>query len=356
MKKKILLTILAALFLIATLSSCSVTDTSKTIGVCMPMKSVDRWLMDGDNITKQLEAKGYKVMLEYAENDTEKQISQIENMIKSNCKALIIAASDCYALHDVLEKAIKNKIHVIAYDRLIMDSEYVDYYCTFDNYEVGAVQGEYIESAFNLKDDGAPIYMELFSGALDDSCSVENYNGQMSVLKPYIDSGRIIIKSGQADLESTGTENWSSENARVRMEALLNEYYSDGTTLDVALSTNDSLALGIIDALKAAGYGTGENPFPAITGQDCDKENVIAIINGEQSMSLFIDTRALATRVVELADDLLMGKEPVINDTTRYNNGVKIVPTSICKPEYVDKDNYMEVLVRSGYYSEDDLK
>jgi len=337
-------------------TSFSVDGSSKMIGVCMPMKSVDRWLLDGENIKKQLEAKGYNVMLEYAENSNDKQIAQIQDMINKKCKALIIAAFDCYNLNSILEKAAKDKIIIVAYDRLLMNTKYVDYYCTFDNFEVGQEQGEYIVNTFKLNENGSPIYMELFSGAIDDSCSPENYNGQMSVIRTYIDDGKILVKSGQTSLESTAIPDWATDEARARMEELLSKYYSDGTELDVVLSTNDSMALGIIEALKKAGYGDAGKPFPVITGMDCDKDNIIAIKNGEQSMSLFIDTRALSTRAVELVDDVMAGKQPVINDTTRYFNGVKIVPTSICKSIYVDKNNYLEVLVRSGYYREDDFK
>jgi len=358
MKRMITRALAAALAFLLLMAStaCDVSSSNKLIGVCMPMKSVDRWLLDGDNIRKQLEAKGYKVMLEYADNDPGKQIEQIENMINSKCAALMIAASDCYCLDEVLEKAAKNKVKVIAYDRLIMDTMHVDYYCTFDNFEVGEVQAQYIVDAFTLHEDVPPIHMELFSGAFDDSCSPENYNGQMSILREHLDSGKILVKSGQTDLESTAIADWSTDNAKARMASLLAAYYSDGTKLDLVLSTNDSMALGIIAALKEAGYGTADKPFPVITGMDCDVENVIAIINGEQSMSLFIDTRALSTRAVELVDDILMNKQPKINDTTRYFNGAKTVPTSICKSIYVDIDNYKDVLVRGGYYKEEDLR
>jgi putative multiple sugar transport system substrate-binding protein len=355
--KKIISLLIALATVLAVLSGCAAGGgSSKLIGVLMPMRAVDRWMLDGDNIKKQLEAKGYTVILEYAENDNALQISQIENIIEKKCQALIIAAADCYGLNDVLEKASKSSIKIIAYDRLLMDTEFVDYYVTFDNFEVGAVQGEYIEKTFNLKDAAAePINLEIISGAPDDSCAVENYNGQMSVLKPYIDSGKINVISGETEFEPTAIADWSSDGAESYMTALLAEHYGDGTRLDVVLSANDSMARGVIAALKSAGYGGDGKAFPAITGQDCDKESVTAIINGEQSMSLFIDTRALSTRAVDLVDDVLFGKPPAIDNTTRYDNGAKIVPTTICKPLYVDKDNYSEILIRSGYYKEEDF-
>jgi putative multiple sugar transport system substrate-binding protein len=355
--KKILSLIIVLAMLITVMAGCSAKNSSKLIGVCMPKHNVDRWLQDGDNIRKQLQAKDYEVILEYADDDTAIQIKQIESMIDKKCQAIIIAATDSYGLNDVLEKASKANIKIIAYDRLLMDTEFVDYYVTFDNFELGEAQGKYIEELFKLQDAASePINMEIISGAADDSCAVENYDGQMSVLKPYIDSGKINVLSGETRFEPTAIADWSTENAEIYMRKLLSEYYANGEKLDVVLATNDSIARGVITVLEENGYESGSDAWPVITGQDCDAENVAAIISGEQSMSMFVDTRALSTRVVDLVDDVLLGKEPTINDTTRYDNGVKIVPTSICKSIYVDKDNYIEILVRSGYYKEEDFK
>jgi putative multiple sugar transport system substrate-binding protein len=356
MKKTFALLIVFTMLIMAA-SGCAAKSGDKLIGVCMPKHNVDRWLQDGDNIRKQLQAKDYEVILEYADDDTEVQKAQIEDMIDKGCQAIIIAATDSYGLNDVLKKASEADIKIIAYDRLLMDTEYVDYYCTFDNFELGEAQGKYIEEFFNLQDaSSAPINLEIISGAADDSCAVENYDGQMSVLKPYIESGKINVLSGETEFEPTAIADWSTENAEVYMKNLLDTYYANGEKLDAILSTNDSIARGVITVLKEAGYESGSADWPVITGQDCDAENVADIINGDQAMSMFVDTRALATRVVDLTDDVLSGKTPTINDTTRYDNGVKVVPTSICKSIYVDKDNYIEILVRGGYYKEEDFK
>ena len=343
------------LMLVMQLTACA-SNNERWIGVCMPKKDVERWKLDGSNIKMQLEAKGYKVMLEYADDDPDKQIEQIEEMIAKKCKALIIAAADCFNLDSTLEQAAKEGIKIVAYDRLIMDTQYVDFYCTFDNFEIGVEQGNYIIKAMDLDNRTAPVTMELFSGAADDSTSIENYNGQMHALSPYIDSGKIVIPSGQIDPITTAIENWSTENAKARMEQLLATYYSDGARIDVILSTNDSMALGVISALKNAGYGDGDKPFPVLTGMDCDIENIIAIKNGEQSMSMFIDTRALATWAVSLVDDVLNGKTPKNLNTDRYDNNVKIVATSICKAIYVDINNYLDILTKDGYYKPEDFE
>jgi putative multiple sugar transport system substrate-binding protein len=355
--KKILLSVIVFAMLIMTAAGCTEKNSAKLIGVCMPKHNVARWLPEGDNIRKQLQAKGYEVILEYADDDTELQKAQIERMIDRKCQALIIAATDSYALNDVLEKARKAEIKIIAYDRLLMQTEFVDYYCTFDNFELGEAQAKYIEKVFGLQGAAPkPINMEIISGAADDSCAVENYDGQMSVLKPYIDSGKINVISGKTAFEPTAIADWSTDNAEAYTRNLLSTYYAHGEKLNMILATNDSIARGVITVLKEAGYESGSEAWPVITGQDCDAENVAAIINGEQSMSMFVDTRALATRVVNLVDDVFFGRTPTINNTTRYDNGVKIVPASICKSIYVDKDNYFEILVRSGYYKKEDFR
>ena len=352
---KIISIVVALGLLVMCLTACT-TNAEKWVGVCMPKKDVERWKLDGSNIKMQLEAKGYKVMLEYADDDPDKQVAQIQKMIDRKCKALIIAAADCYNLNTILGQAHKGGITTIAYDRLIMDTQYVDYYCTFDNFEIGVEQGNYIIKALDLDNRADPVTMELFSGATDDSTSIENYNGQMHALLSYINSGKIVIPSGQIDPTTTAIENWATENAKARMEKLLASYYGDGERLDVVLSTNDSMALGVIAALKDAGYGAGDKPFPVLTGMDCDIDNVMAIKNGEQSMSMFIDTRALATWAVSLVDDVLSGKAPLNLNTDRYDNNVKIVATSICKAIYVDQYNYFDILTKDGYYQPEDFE
>jgi len=354
-KARIIAIVILLLMLVMQLTACTNND-ERWIGVCMPKKDVERWKLDGSNIKMQLEAKGYKVMLEYADDDPDKQIVQIKEMIEKKCKALIIAAADCFNLDSTLELAAKDAIMIVAYDRLIMDTQHIDYYCTFDNFEIGVEQGSYIIRALDLDNRVDPITMELFSGATDDSTSIENHNGQMHALMPYIDSGKIVIPSGQIDPVTTGIENWATENAQTRMKDLLATYYSDGTLIDAVLSTNDSMALGVIAALRNAGYGADDKPFPVLTGMDCDIENIIAIINGEQSMSMFIDTRALATWAVGLVDDVLSGKTPRNLNTDRFHNNVKIVATSICKAIYVDRDNYLDILTKDGYYKPEDFE
>lgn len=364
MKKRILSSILA-LGLMFTLTGCGNSGTTKSesgsgsknlIGVAMPTQSLQRWNQDGANMKSQLEEKGYKVELQYANNDVNTQTQQLENMITKGCKVLVIAAIDGSAISDVLKKAADNGVKVVAYDRLIMKTPNVDYYATFDNFKVGVIQGEYIEKQLGLKEGKGPFNIELFAGSPDDNNATFFYNGAMSILQPYIDSGKLVVTSGQKDFTTIAIQGWDSAKAQARMDNLITANYSKDKKLDAVLSPNDSLAIGIVASLKNAGYGTADKPYPILTGQDCDKPNVIAMINKQQSMSIFKDTRTLASKVVEMVDSLIQGKEATVNDTKTYNNGSKVVPSFLCDPVYADASNYKSILIDSGYYKESDLK
>jgi len=326
------------------------------IGVAMPTQSLQRWNQDGANMKAMLEAKGYKVDLQYANNDINTQIQQLENMITKGAKVLVIASIDGSVLSDVLKKAHDNGIQVIAYDRLIMNTPNVDYYATFDNFKVGVIQGKYIEAALGLDKGKGPFNIELFAGSPDDNNATFFFNGAMSILKPYIDKGKLVIPSGQKDFTVIAIQSWESAKAQARMDNLIAAKYTGKTVLNAVLSPNDSLAIGIVASLKNAGYGTAKKAYPVLTGQDCDKANVKAMIAGQQSMSIFKDTRTLAAKVVEMVDAILQGKKAPVNDTTTYNNGVKVVPSFLCDPVYADKNNYRKLLIESGYYTEADLK
>ena len=328
------------------------------IGVSMPTKDLQRWNQDGANMKAQLEAAGYKVDLQYAANDIPTQVSQIENMVTGKCKVLVIAAIDGSALKNPLDQAKKKGIKVIAYDRLIMNTDAVSYYATFDNYKVGTIQGEYLVDKLGLKDRTKknPVYMELFTGDPGDNNINFFFGGAMDILNPYIESGVIVVPSKQTSKAQCATLNWSTEEAQKRMENLItsNGYGPKGKKLDAVYSSNDSCAMGITNALKSAGY-TAEN-FPLITGQDCDITSVKNMIAGTQAMSIFKDTRTLAAKVVEMVDAIVKGSEPPINDTKTYDNGTGIIPSFLCEPVYGSIENYKELLIDSGYYTEAQLK
>ncbi len=322
------------------------------VGVAMPTKDLQRWNQDGSNMKAELEAAGYTVDLQYASNDNATMVSQIETMIANECKVLVIASIDGDALGTVLAQAKEKNIPVIAYDRLLKNSDAVTYYATFDNYMVGQKQGEYIKEALDLDNAEGACNLEIFTGDPGDNNATFFYGGAMDVLNPYIDSGKLVIQSGQKEFAEVATANWATETAQSRMDAILASYYADGTTLDVVLCSNDSTALGVTNALDAA-Y-TGE--WPIITGQDCDIANVKNMIAGKQSMSIFKDTRTLASQVVKMVDSIMKGEEAEVNDTETYDNGVIVVPSYLCEPVFADANNYKELLIDSGYYTEDDLK
>lgn len=322
------------------------------IGVAMPTKDLQRWNQDGANMKAELEAAGYKVDLQYASNDVQTQVSQIENMISNGCQMLVIASIDGSSLGEPLGQAKEANIPVISYDRLIMNSDAVTYYATFDNYKVGQKQGEYLVEALDLENATDAKNIELFTGdPADNNCNFF-FGGAMDVLQKYIDDGKLVVKSGQTAFEQVATANWDSEKAQNRMDTIIAGNYSDGTVLHAVLCSNDSTALGVENAL-ASSY-TGE--YPVITGQDCDIANVKNMLNGKQAMSVFKDTRTLATQVVKMVDAVMQGGEAEINDTSSYDNGTGIIPTYLCEPVVVTVDNYKEMLIDSGYYTEDQVK
>lgn len=333
------------------------------VGVTMPTKQSERWVDDGNNVKQQLEQAGYQVDLQYAENDIPTQVNQIENQITNGAKLLIIASIDGTALTSQLQEAADKDIEVIAYDRLIRNSPNVDYYATFDNYKVGVQQATSLLVGLGLLDqDGnkgnatGPFNVELFAGSPDDNNATFFFNGAMDTLKPYIDAGTLKVKSGQTDFNTVAILRWEPATAQARMENLLTSSYADGSRVDGVLSPYDGLSIGILSALKSSGYGTAGQPYPIVTGQDAEVASVKSIIAGEQYATIFKDTRGLASAAVDMAANILNGSTPAVNDTTTYDNGVKVVPTQLLDPVIVYQDNYQQVLVDSGYYTADELK
>src|ERR1700729_4143517 len=308
-----------ALGLIALAGAAQAQDKG-TIGIAMPTKSSARWIADGDNIVKVLQAKGYKTDLQYADNDIPNQLAQVENMITKKEKVLVIAAIDGTTLSDALQKAADAGIKVISYDRLIVGSPNVDYYATFDNFNVGVLQATSVVHGLGL-DAGknGPFNIELFGGSADDTTAFYLYNGAMSVLQPYIDSGKLVVQSKQMGMDKVGTLRWKAEVAQARMDNLLSAFYTK-KRVDAVLSPYDGLSIGIISALKGVGYGSGNQPMPAISGQDCEVQSVKAILRGDQYSSIFKDTRDLAKVTADMVDAVLTGKPVQVNDTKTYNN------------------------------------
>ena len=350
MNKKILTAALAG----AMLAGLSLTASAEgeLIGVAMPTQDLQRWNQDGENMKAQLEEKGYTVDLQFAGNDVATQVSQVENMIANGDQLLVIASIEGDSLGTVLATAKEANIPVIAYDRLIMNTDAISYYATFDNYLVGKTQGQYIVDALDLDNAEGPFNIEMVTGDPGDNNVNFFFGGAMDVLQPYIDEGKLVVPSGQMTKDEVATTNWATDLAQSRFENILSSNYADGTTLHAVLASNDSTALGVINAL-AANY-TGE--YPIITGQDCDIANVPHIVDGTQAMSVFKDTRTLADKVVEMVDAIMKGEEAPVNDTETYDNGTGVIPSFLCEPIAVTKDNYEEILIDSGYYTEDQIQ
>ncbi|MCX5047915.1 MULTISPECIES: multiple monosaccharide ABC transporter substrate-binding protein [unclassified Streptomyces] len=326
-----------------------------TIGIAMPTKSSERWIADGKNVVKDLQAKGYKTKLVYGEDDPDQQVSQIENLITQGVKGLIVAAIDNKSLNNVLQQAADAKIPVIAYDRLILGTKNVDYYASFDNEKVGQLQANYIVQKLGLDKGKGPFNIELFAGSNDDNNTKYFFNGAMSVLQPYIDKKKLVVKSGQTKLTQVTTLRWDGATAQKRMEDILTSTYSSAK-VDAVLSPYDGISIGILAALKSDGYGSGSKAIPVITGQDAELASVKSIIAGQQTQTVYKDTRKLADVAAGMVDDVLKGKKPQVNDTKTYDNGTKVVPAYLLQPVSVDKTNYTKELVDTGYYTAGELK
>ena len=327
-----------------------------TIGIAMPTKSSARWISDGESMVAEFEKAGYATDLQYAEDDIPNQLAQIENMITKGVDVLVIAAIDGTTLSNALENAAASGIKVIAYDRLIRDSGNVDYYATFDNFKVGVQQASSLVSGLEERfPDVSPWNVELFGGSPDDNNAYFFYDGAMSVLQPLIDSGKINIASGQMGMDTVGTLRWDGAVAQARMDNLLSAYYTDQQVHGV-LAPYDGLSIGILSSLKGVGYGSGDLKMPIVTGQDAELPSIKSIIAGEQYSTVFKDTRELAKVTVGMVDALLQGGEPEINDTSTYDNGVKVVPSYLLEPVSVDATNYEEIVIGSGYHKAEDLK
>jgi len=359
----------AALMLGVTACSAERTDSGSTggstsasagglIGIAMPTKSLERWNKDGAHLEELLKKAGYTTTLQYADNKVDQQITQLQNMINQNPKVLVIASIDGTALAPVLATAAAAGIKIIAYDRLINGTENVDYYATFDNYKVGQLQGEYIEKTLGLKDGKGPFNLEPFAGSPDDNNAKFFFSGAWDVLQPYVKSGKLVVPSGKAPANddawaSIGVQGWSSDTAQSEMQNRLNSFYASGK-VDVVLSPNDSLALGIEQALDGAGYKVGTD-WPIVTGQDADQANTKNMLADKQSMTVWKDTRALGDQVAKMVDEVVKGGTVEVNDEKTYDNGKKVVPTFLLPPVVVTKDTVKSVLVDSGFYTASDL-
>lgn len=335
-------------------SEGSNTGKRPVIGVSLPSLELARCLKDEQYITQYLDELGYDVDVQFAKGDANLQSSQVENMISNGVAGIILSPWDGSSMTSVVEIAHKNEIPVIAYDANILNSEYIDYYAADDLEGVGACQAQYIVDTLGVAEGKGPFNLELFCGDLADSNAIYFYTGAYNVLAPYIEDGSLVVKSGQIDFSQTATADWDASKAQARMDTVLSTYYADDT-LDAVLTQNDGIALGCISSLKSVNYGTQDRPLPLTTGQDCDLTSIKSIIAGEQSMTVYKDISQLAKIASVMIDSLVRGEEPVLEDTTVYDNGVKEVTASAIKPIALTKDNVDELILGSGFYTKEEV-
>jgi len=354
---KSIMTIVTAGALVTTAASAVLAQDKGLVGVAMPTSSSLRWISDGNELKTALEGMGYSVDLQFGEDEIPNQLAQVENMVTKGAKALVIGSIDGTTLSAVLQNAADQGVKVIAYDRLIRESGNVDYYTTFDNFQVGVLQASSLVKGLNERfPNDKPWNVELFGGSPDDNNAFFFYDGALAVLQPMIDAGDIVIKSGQQGMEQVGTLRWDGAVAQARMDNILSANYSDGSVVHGVLAPYDGLSRGIISSLRGVGYGSGDLQWPIITGQDAEVPSVKAIIAGEQYSTVFKDTRELAQYTAQLLDTVLSGQEPGGLDTTTYDNGVKVVPSILLTPYEVDVNNYEERVIASGYIKAEELQ
>ncbi|GAA3697744.1 sugar ABC transporter substrate-binding protein [Zhihengliuella alba] len=336
-----------------------------TIGVAMPTQTSERWIADGEAVKSGLEEAGFEVDLQFANDDIPTQQQQIDQMITKGADILVVASIDGTALGNQLKAAADQDIPIIAYDRLINDTENVDHYVTFDNYNVGVQQATSLLQGLGVLDgegnetgEEGPFNIELFAGSLDDNNAHFFWKGAMETLQPHIDAGTLVVPSGQTSIEQAATLRWSQETAQKRMEDLLTAHYGGGSDqLDGVLSPYDGISRGIITALKNAGYGdTIEAGLPVTSGQDAEIASVKLINDGVQYATIFKDTRKLAQQAVAAATSYAEGEEPEANDTESYDNGVKVVPSYLLESDIVVKDNIQSLLIDSEYWTAEEVE
>lgn len=355
----LVLTLLLPAALLTACAGGEADDGTLLVGVAMPTTTSPRWIGDGERVSAQLDALGHAVDLQYAEDDPATQSDQIDAMIDAGADALIVAAVDGTKLKDVLARADSEDIPVISYDRLIRDTPDIDLYASFDNRRVGVHQGTTLLQGLGLvgadgEPTGAtgPFTVELFAGSADDNNAGVFFAGAMAVLQPWLDSGVLVVPSGQTAFEDITTQGWNGDVAGERMTTLM-PLYAD-RRLDAVLSPYDGISRAILDVTAGAGYGT-DQPWPVVTGQDAEVDSIRSITAGQQYSTVFKDTRQLAEVAVGMVESLLRGDEPVVNDTSSYDNGVAVIPSYLLTPQVVTSDNVQAVLVDSGFYTPEEL-
>ena len=327
------------------------------IAVLLPNE--EKWTRDADEFKSTLEDDGYEPVIEYAENDVSRQVSQIQELTAEEVSAFVIAPVDPYGLKSVLESVKEAEIPVFSYDDLIMDTNAVKYYVTFGGRQIGQMIGKKIiesEELDKVREAKESRTIEFFMGSLDDTQALFLYNGLMEALQEYLDDGTLVCKSGKLSFDDTGILRWSKNTAKSRAAEILEQFYPDGAAPDIICTGFDDAAGAVQEALQEAGVVPGTDIWPMITGNGCKEDAVKRIASGTQAFSVFMDFRELADQCEEMVNVYLHGEDdPEVNDYEQYDNGVKIIGTYLCESQMIDRDNY-EILIDNGYYSEKEVE
>jgi putative multiple sugar transport system substrate-binding protein len=306
------------------------------IGVSLPQKTSENWVLAENLFKDDLAKAGFKADVQFANGGVGEQQNQIQSMVTKGAKVIVIGAIDGAQLGTQVKAAKDAGATVIAYDRLLKNTDAVDYYVAYDNFKVGVLQGNALLEGMAAKKPAGPYNIELFAGSPDDANAQVFFDGAMSVLKPKIDDGTLKVTSGQTNFNQAVTQGWKAENAQKRMDTLLSASYASAA-LDGVLSPNDTLARAVITSVKAAG-----KPVPVVTGQDSEVESVKSIMAGEQYSTINKDTRNLVKATLEMVTALQKGEKPTVTDEKSYDNGVKVVPANLLEPLIVTKANAKE--------------
>lgn len=334
--------------------SAAPAQSKGTIGIALPTQELARCLKDQEYLTQFLNERGYDVDVQFSKGDAATQVAQIENMITNGVVGIICSPWDGSAVTPAVDAAHNAGVPFIAYDALILNTPYIEYYAADNLRGIGALQAQFIVDTLGLDDSDESHTLELFGGDFGDANAPLFFEGAMNILTPYIESGKLVVKSGQMEFNVVATTEWDGAKAQSRMDAILSTYYLD-EPVDAVLSQNDDLAAGVISACKSAGYGTEAMPLPITTGQDCTASAVKSILAGEQSMTVLKNIKQLAYNGAYIIDCLVQGQTPEIENPVIYNNGSVDVKASAVEPMVLTADKVQELVIDSGYYTKADL-
>lgn len=331
------------------------------IGISVSEPNDQSWIGRMDfarSLQQRLTERGYEVMLEQAAHDASQQYAQIEDLLERGAKLIIVDARLYNSVNERFPKAQENNVPFIAFDKFFCSITTADVavFAGYDYHRIGVEQGRFIEEQLRLEEGGGPYNIEFVAGDPADMKSFEIYSGAMEVLRPYLEKRVLVSLSGQTEMMDAATELWLPENAQERMGSILTKYYAN-QPLHAVLASNDSVAQGAIAALESAYSG---DVSPIVTGSYCGAECIWNTLEGRQAMTVVMDPRDLAERIVRMTDELMQGKEPEINDTEKsfYTSDTETLslPAFLVAPRVCTKEDLAETLMASGLCTPEELE